>query len=81
MIMTIIKLSDTYYIGVDGDSEIKVGDIVVEKLLTGGYELFEIHTLNDIDKVRQKKVTHSTQPLDCNCAVNKRSLWIFSMNL
>jgi hypothetical protein len=36
---------------------------VVEKLLTGGYELFEIHTPNDIDKVRQKKVTDSTQSL------------------
>jgi hypothetical protein len=59
----IIKLSDTHYIGVD-DSEIKVGDIVAEKLLTGGYELFTIHTPNDIDKVRQKKVTHSTQPLE-----------------
>lgn len=58
-----IKLSDTHYIGVD-DSEIKVGDIVAEKLLTGGYELFETHTPNDIDEVRQKKVTHSTQPLE-----------------
>lgn len=59
----IIKLSDTHYIGVD-DSEIKVGDIVAEKLLTGEYELFEIHTPNDIDEVRQKKVTHSNQPLE-----------------
>ena len=59
----IIKLSDTHYIGVD-NSEIKVGDIVAEKLLTGGYELFEIHTPNDIDEVRQKKVTHSNQPLE-----------------
>ena len=58
-----IKLSDTHYILVDDESDIKVGDIVVEKLLTGGYELFEIHTLNDIDKSTQKKVTHSTQPL------------------
>lgn len=59
----IIKLSDTHYIGVD-DSEIKVGDIVAEKLLTGGYELFTIHTPNDIDKLRQKKVTHSSKPLE-----------------
>ena len=58
----VIKLSDTHYIGVD-NSEIKIGDIVAEKLLTGGYELFEIHTPNDIDKVRQKKVTHSFQSL------------------
>ena len=61
--MTIIKLSDTHYILVD-DSEIKVGDIAAEKLLTGGYELFEIHTPNDIDEVRQKKVTDSTQAVE-----------------
>lgn len=60
--MTLKEVSEVHYIIVD-DSEIKVGDIVVEKLLTGGYELFEIHTPNDIDEVRQKKVTHSTQPL------------------
>jgi hypothetical protein len=54
---------ENYLLVVD-DSEIKVGDIVAEKLLTGGYELFEIHTPNDIDKVRQKKVTHSNQPLE-----------------
>jgi hypothetical protein len=60
--MKMIKLTEEHYILVD-DSEIKIGDIVSEKLLTGEYELFEIHTLNDIDKVRQKKVTHSNQPL------------------
>jgi hypothetical protein len=58
-----MKLSDTHYILVDDEGDIKVGDIVVEKLLTGRYELFEIHTLNDIDKSTQKKVTHSTQSL------------------
>ena len=61
--MLMKKLSEEHYIIVD-DSDITTGDIVAEKLLTGGYELFTIHTLNDIDKVRQKKVTHSTQPLE-----------------
>lgn len=55
------KLSEDHYIVVD-NSEIKIGDIVAEKLLTGKYELFTIHTLNDIDKSTQKKITHSTQP-------------------
>jgi len=55
------KLSEEHYIIVD-DSEIKIGDIVAEKLLTGDYELFTIHTLNDIDKSTQKKITYSTQP-------------------
>jgi len=27
----------------------KIGDIVVEELMTGIFDLFEIHTLNDID--------------------------------
>jgi len=56
------KLSEDHYIICD-DSEITTGDIVAEKLLTGKYELFTIHTLNDIDKSTQKKITHSTQPL------------------
>ena len=56
------KLSEDHYIIMDG-SEINIGDIVAEKLLTGKYELFTIHTLNDIDKSTQKKITHSTQPL------------------
>ena len=59
--MKIIKLTEEHYILTD-DSEITTGDIVAEKLLTGEYELFTIHTLNDIDKLRQKKITHSTQP-------------------
>jgi hypothetical protein len=46
------------------DSDIKIGDIVAEKLLTGEYGLFEIHTLNDIDRQTQIKITHSTQPLE-----------------
>lgn len=57
------KLSEDHYIICD-NSDIKIGDIVAEKLLTGRYELFTIHTPNDIDKLRQKKVTHSTQPLE-----------------
>ena len=59
--MKIIKLSEEQYIVVD-DSEIKIGDIVAEKLLTGKYDLFTIHTLNDVDKSTQKKIVYSTQP-------------------
>ena len=59
--MTLIKLSEDHYILTD-DSDISIGNIVAEKLLTGKYELFTIHTLNDIDKSSQKKITYSTQP-------------------
>lgn len=59
--MTLIKLSEDHYVLTD-DSEIRIGDIVAEKLLTGKYELFTIHTLNDIDKSTQKKIAYSTQP-------------------
>jgi hypothetical protein len=59
--MTLIKLSEDHYVLTD-DSDISIGNIVAEKLLTGGYELFTIHTLNDIDRQTQKKITHSTQP-------------------
>ena len=59
----LIKINADHYIVVD-DSEITTGDIVAEKLLTDKYELFTIHTLNDIDKQTQKKITHSTQPLE-----------------
>ena len=55
------KLAEDHYIVVD-DSDIKIGDIVAEKLLTGKYELFTIQTLNDIDEQTQIKITHSTQP-------------------
>lgn len=61
--MLMKKLSEEHYIIVD-DLDITTGDIVAEKLLTGGYELFTIHTLNDIDRQTQKKITHSTQPLE-----------------
>lgn len=55
------KLSEDHYIVVD-DSDIKIGDVVAERLLTGKYELFTIQTLNDIDEQTQIKITHSTQP-------------------
>ena len=61
--MKLIKLSEGHYVLTD-DSNIGIGDIVAEKLLTGKYELFDIHTLNDIDKVRQKKIMRSTQPIE-----------------
>ena len=59
----LIKLSDTHYIVVD-DSEIKIGSIVLEKLTTGSYDFFTIHTQNDIDVNNQLNVTHSTQQLE-----------------
>ena len=55
------KLSEDHYIVMD-DSDIKIGDVVAEKLLTGKYELFTIQTLNDIHEQTQIKITHSTQP-------------------
>lgn len=61
--MKLIKLSADHYVLTD-DSEIRIENIVAEKLLTGKYELFDIHTLNDIDKVRQKKIMRSTQPIE-----------------
>lgn len=59
--MRLIKLSEDQYVLTD-DSDISIGNIVAEKLLTGKYELFTIHTLNDIDKSTQKKIAYSTQP-------------------
>ena len=59
--MKMKKLSDDHYIVMD-DSDIKIGDVVAERLLTGKYELFTIQTLNDIDEQTQIKITHSTQP-------------------
>ena len=58
----LIKIKEDHYVVVD-DSEITIGDIVAEKLLTDKYELFTIHTLNDIDKQTQKKITHSTRAM------------------
>jgi hypothetical protein len=60
--MKLIRINPDHFIIAD-DLEIKVGDVVVEKLTTAEYEIFEIHTLNDIDVTSQKLVTYSTQPL------------------
>lgn len=65
--MNLIKINPEHYVIVD-DSEIKEGDVVAEKLITGEYELFEIHNTNDIDSSSQKVITHSTQPFNCNCS-------------
>lgn len=64
--MNLIKINTDHYVVVD-DSEIKAGDVVAEKLITGEYELFEIHNTNDIDSSSQKVITHSTQPLSEEC--------------
>lgn len=61
--MKLIKLKEDHYIIVD-DSEIKIGCIVAEKLVNGSYEMFTIHTLNDINSSCQNVITHSTQPLE-----------------
>lgn len=42
--------------------DIKVGDVVKEKLTTGNYENFEIHTVNDIDIQTQVKVIGEVNP-------------------
>lgn len=65
--MNLIKINPEHYVIVD-DSEIKAGDVVAEKLITGEYELFEIHNTYDIDSSSQKVITHSTQPFNCNCS-------------
>ena len=66
--MKLIKLKEDHYIIVVivDDSEIKIGCIVAEKLVNGSYEMFTIHTLNDINSSCQNVITHSTQPLGTN---------------
>ena len=68
------KLSEEHYIVVD-DSDIKIGDVVAEKLITGEYELFTIHTLNDIDNLTQEKVTHSTELINESTQPNTEFYW------
>jgi len=72
--MTLIKLSEDHYVLTD-DSDISIGNIVAEKLLTGKYELFTIHTLNDIDNLTQKKVTHSTELINESTQPNTEFYW------
>ena len=45
------------------DDEIKVGDIVCELLTTGKWLPITIHTMNDIDSNRQKKVIATSEEL------------------
>ena len=61
--MKLIKINTDHYIIV-GDSEIKIGCIVAEKLVNGSHEMFTIHTLNDINSSCQNVITHSTQLLN-----------------
>jgi len=57
--MKLIKLTDDHYVIVN-NSEIKVGDIVLETYIDGSKGVEHIQTLNDIDILSQKKITHST---------------------
>jgi len=72
--MTLIKLSEDHYVLTD-DSDISIGNIVAEKLLTGKYELFTIHTLNDIDNLTQKKVIYSTELINESTQPNTEFYW------
>ena len=44
------------------DQEIKVGDFVVEILTNKELDIFEIHTLNDINEMSQRKIVASMDP-------------------
>lgn len=46
--MKLVK-NDLYLLLLDEGAEIKIKSIVAEKLINGNYDLFEIHTKNDID--------------------------------
>lgn len=54
---------DGYYVWVDKDAEIKVGDIVLEDLINGNYLIMTIHTLNDIDTEIQAKIMAASPEL------------------
>ncbi len=67
----LIKLSDTHYIVVN-DSEIKEGDWFYykhfgEDIIAQAKETTDLVNLNNPDRYF-KKVTHSTQPFNCNCS-------------
>lgn len=71
--MKLIKLSDIHYVICD-DSEIKQGDWYVTFMnneVIGEPRKCEdsFYSFNNC-----KKITHSNQPLECNCAVNNRKL-------
>jgi hypothetical protein len=56
------KLSEGYI--VTSNEQIEKGSIVLETLIDGKKELFEIHTLNDIDLERQVKVISQQDQID-----------------
>lgn len=69
----LIKLSETHYIVVD-DSEIKENQWYCNnKVLFLSNSKFDEGN-NPNQNKNNKLVTHSTQPLNCNCAINNRSL-------
>ena len=59
---TLHKLSEGYI--VCSNEQIEKGSIVLETLIDGKKELFEIHTLNDIDLERQVKVIAQQDQID-----------------
>jgi hypothetical protein len=68
----LIKISNTHYVIVD-DSQIKAGDYISNIFLLdkGVYKVSEEMLENELLE-HDRKVTYSTQPLGCNCAVNNR---------
>ena len=59
----LIKINTDHYIIVD-DSEIKEGDWVIN----GNNKIFQYNNESISGINYCKKITHSTQPLDCNCS-------------
>ena len=66
--MKLIKLKEDHYIVVD-DSEIKEGDWYYWEV-TKTIQIAKLDSLNRLPKSSDgsKKITHSTQPLNCNCS-------------
>jgi hypothetical protein len=64
--MKLIKINTDHYIIVD-DSEIKEGDWVIDSLGIRQVTSFAgVMVVKDITHI--KKITHSTQPFNCNCS-------------
>jgi hypothetical protein len=64
--MKLVKINTDHYIIVD-DSEIKEGDWVIDSLGIRQVTSFaSVMVVKDITHI--KKITHSTQPFNCNCS-------------
>lgn len=67
----IIKLSDEHYIGVDDSEKPVEGDWIAYTNLN---HFVPVQYLGGDLTGGEKKITHSSKPLDCNCAINNRKL-------